>query len=507
MSNLSAIVSGIKKQFSKTNQDIVFDPTKKVEFVDSGNLMFNLVSGGGFPKSRLTEVFGMEHSCKTSLALKAFGLVQKAGGTGVLMDFENAWDPTYARRTFGLVQDDETFTVLHPETIEQGDDLLMALKGLDTLDLIVFDSVDAMKPLAIIEASLEDIRKQPGMQAMAVGRYVTKVRHMMKKYKAAAVFLNQMRVNIQIARSTEQNVGTGAGFNAMETHIVPGGYSLRFYASLRMKLEYGGQETDDRGENLITGETQKVRMGNQIKVINIKNKVGTPFLKGMTHYDFPTKDYIGGFNEAKDLMLILKKRGRMRQAGTKLIYQGIDIPEWSNLGSKLASEALWASDPAIMEDARRLVFSLTQSTAAMAASVEVADKEEIVQTDAAVNEHMSSQMPEISFADIIPEEDLAVATEGAHPVETPSEPEFQHEYETPFTPETGEVYPLSDGIATANHVPEFQSEETSSPSAIPEAEYVPPHPMEDDVPPWEKTASPQEESPPEETEPIETTEL
>lgn len=358
MGDLKSIVDGVKKEFSKDNPDIIYDPTKKVEFIPSGSFTFDLVSGGGFPRGRITEVFGMEHSGKTSLLYASCALVQKMGGTAILLDFENAFDPIYAEEVFGLIKDDETFTIFSPDNLEEGDKVFNFIQKLDKIDLIGYDSIQAMKPKAVIEAAVEDLRKLPGIQAQGIGAVIQKVRQFAKKKNCAVVFTNQMRANIQIGKSYgEQNVGTGAGFNPMESYITPGGFAPRFYASLRMKLEYKTKQEDASGENFITGVTEKARIGNEIKIINIKNKVFTPFLKGVAYFDFKLPGQKGGWNETKEIVNILQKRGRISQRGSKFEYIGLN-EKWENVGPKQDSIQKFAQNEVLVEDARNLIHNL-----------------------------------------------------------------------------------------------------------------------------------------------------
>ena len=51
----------------------------KVETIPSGALPLDIALGGGFPKGRITEIYGPESSGKTTLALHAIAAIQSAG--------------------------------------------------------------------------------------------------------------------------------------------------------------------------------------------------------------------------------------------------------------------------------------------------------------------------------------------------------------------------------------------------------------------------------------------
>lgn len=354
-------IVGIEKEFKDINPDIVSDPKRIVQFISSGNFVFNIIANqftvGGFPRRRISEVFGMEHCGKSSIIYKAFADLQKSGGIGVLLDYEGSWEPQYAKRTFGLIEDRKTFVVFQPDTVEEGDKVFEFLQKLYKIDLLVIDSVDAMKPQALIECSL-DKEARVGAHATAVGKVVAKFRRFARFKDCAIVFTNQIRSTI--SKKGMQNQGVGAGFNVMENYTTPGGWALRFYASLRMKVEFSGQIKDKFGVNAIGGEKEEygIRIGNQIKIINVKNKVGPPMLKYVTHFIFPTKKNKGGWDEALDIMYILKKRGRLRQVKGKLIYYGLKVKEWSYDGSKMECDEAFKSNKELVEDGKKLVLEL-----------------------------------------------------------------------------------------------------------------------------------------------------
>lgn len=358
---LSEFAKAVLKKFGKVNQDIVLDPDRRISYISSGCEMFDAVSGGGLPRGRITEIFGMESSGKTSLVTAAAAGVQAGGGVTILIDAEKAFSYSFARQ-FGLVPNSDSFVVFQPDNIEEvGDVVDMLEESGQRVDLLVFDSVDAMKPKAWIEGSLGENEKV-GAHAKAIGRLVGgKVRHLSKKLNCAAVFINQMRVNINTSKY-ELNVGTGTGFNQTETHTVPGGYALRYYASLRMKLEHGGAIQDETGSSLIDGSAQRVRIGNWIKCINVKNKLATPFFKARARFFFPMPGQRAGWGNDWDILEVLSARGRLTQSSTSCVYHGTqeigNDGVWKSSGcSKEASWKKLMADPILMGDARKLFHS------------------------------------------------------------------------------------------------------------------------------------------------------
>ena len=344
-------MSGVLKRMVETAKkevadDIVYDATKPIERISSGCLSFDLMSGGGFPRGRLSEVFGMEHSGKTSLLMQTMSdfLARNPDGSVVFWDYEDTWDPHYARTVFDLDDSRQNYVVMRPESLDDGFkvfDKLFDERKEDRVDLHIFDSIDSMKTKAILERGVGE-KAVVGAHAKAITQVVTKVRHYCRVYNSTAVFLNQMRVNIQTNQFDVDRPGTGAGYKPQESHLTPGGYALRFYSSLRMKLKYGGLAE----KRAAPGQTGETRNGNKIEIINIKNKVSTPFRKGETVYWFPIPNrQKGGWDRNYDTVQALTKMGLITQRSTKFIFSVENEEIFTNTGTLKESHEKLCSDP------------------------------------------------------------------------------------------------------------------------------------------------------------------
>jgi recombination protein RecA len=371
------VIKAVSTKMSPANADLIFDPNRELEVISSGIFVFDLITGvGGFPKRRIVELFGMEHSGKTSLLLATHAKLQREGRCSVLYDYEHAFDVNFARDTFGLVQDGKTFVVIQPNSVEEGlvsfleimallekeEKAIKSARGKEKkklekkrtrIELFSHDSVDAMKPRAIIDGDIEK-NEQPGLHARAMGKAITQLRTYAKRWNFAVVFINQMRS--QIKMGSEQSPGTGAGFNVRESFTTPGGHALRFYSSIRMKLRYAGklEEKKDTSGMLEQGK----RYGQRVEIVNVKNKVSTPFLKGVTHFLFPSAKHSGGFSEVHDVIDLLTKAKRIAVSGQTIVYKGLNIPEWSCSGTKDEIGEQFVANVEVMKDAKALIHSM-----------------------------------------------------------------------------------------------------------------------------------------------------
>ncbi|MFA5071053.1 MAG: hypothetical protein WC511_01630 [Candidatus Pacearchaeota archaeon] len=350
--SIDDVLSCVKKKFSKDNPDIIFDSKKKFEAVSSGNLKYDLVSGvGGYPKSRISEIIAMESMGKTSMILSGIGAAQRTGMKSVLFDFEQSFDPKYAKRTFGIDVDMKTFLLFQPNNIEEGDFVLDALvQSKEYFDLIAFDSIECMKPKKFIEGSMEDTQ-MIGAHAKAISQFTHKLKNAAFMKGFAAVLTNQMKFAIQRDQYTP-GIGLATGVTWKDQYTTPGGMTPRFLASIRMKLEYGGKE-ESTVKSRVSGENEEQKTSKLIKIVNLKNKCNTPELRETTTYDIPNDDYPGGWNMAKDILDIMRRRGIIEKEGQSYTFNGLKIKGFTHRGVE-AFESAFINNPDVVNDALAL---------------------------------------------------------------------------------------------------------------------------------------------------------
>lgn len=203
----------------------------------------------GLPKGRIVEVFGDASAGKTTLCLHATAAAQARGETVAIIDAEHALDLSYAE---ALRVNTADLLLAQPACGEDALDLVVDLATEGLVDIIIVDSVAALTPRAEIEGEMAD--SQMGAQARMMGKALRKINHAVSTNGVTVIFVNQVRMR------------TGVVFGNPET--TPGGMALPFFASMRIQL---------RGSAAIKqGET---RVGNDVKLTVVKNKVGRPYVK------------------------------------------------------------------------------------------------------------------------------------------------------------------------------------------------------------------------------------
>jgi recombination protein RecA len=219
-----------------------------VKVISSGSISVDAALGvGGFPRGRVSEIFGPESSGKTTLALQVIAEAQAAGGSAAFIDAEHALDPGYARN-LGVNVDD--LLVSQPDCGEQALEITDALIQSAAIDVLVLDSVAALVPKAELEGEMGD--SFMGLHARLMSQALRKLTGSTARTNTCLIFINQVREKI------------GVVFGNPET--TTGGRALKFYSSVRVEVRRMGAIKD--GEAVV---------GNRTKIKVVKNKVAAPF--------------------------------------------------------------------------------------------------------------------------------------------------------------------------------------------------------------------------------------
>jgi recombination protein RecA len=260
-------------------------PTHVKRWISTGSTLLDYICSnrrdGGLPEGRIVEIFGPPSIGKSHIATQIAASTQKMGGIVVYIDTENATSV----ENLGMLGVDVAKRFVYVDThcteevFQIAESTIMKAKAMDK-DIpitIIWDSVAASSPKAELLGNYD--QNSIALNARAISKGMRKITGVIGQTNTLFLALNQTRIA----------VGQMYG----DPTTVPGGKSIPFHASIRIKLGAGQQIKD--GEDVI---------GIHVSGKTIKNKVAAPFRK----IDFEIHFGVG-IKEHEQMFDILRKNG------------------------------------------------------------------------------------------------------------------------------------------------------------------------------------------------------
>ncbi len=294
---------GKEEAFILPGSDVVFG---SVRMQPTGIPALDRMLGGGFPEGKNIEVFGPEGGGKTTLVLNYVGERMKEDKMCVWFDAEDSLEVQWAKK-FGirvqkqrkgeslkdaLIRAITTRSLLlcKPQVGEHALDAMKAFCGF--VDVMVVDSVPALQPIAMLEAS--NLDNFMGLKARMISQGIDNIVSVNKKKDPSTIiWINQLTTNI-------------GGYGNPE--ITPGGKRLKFYARLRLGVRQIAFEKLDK---------KNPRPGQRIACYAKKNSYYPPHRKAQFNLM-----YKGHFDIKGQIIDLAKEYEIIERKGSYLHYRG-----------------------------------------------------------------------------------------------------------------------------------------------------------------------------------------
>lgn len=302
-----------------------------IDVIPSGSIVLDSLTGiGGYPRGRVTEVWGAEGVSKTTLALHASRECQKKGLAVVYFDFEGAFSNRYATSLGVDIYDRTKFIKFEFRYFEEARDKMLQYAYADGVGLLVLDSISAMTPKEHFEG-----KASIGMMARNLSQFFSPFVKNLRASRAACIAVNQIRTKVNTS-----------GFGPSSTDYSPGGHALQFYNSIKIQLKaktkVKGKVTDP-----LTKEKKDEFIKVEVQAKTSKNKFAKPFREGRYWV------YYGkGVDNASSVYDIAKKRGLFTGKGWirfQFPWEGKEPGEFKLQGEENVKAMLAADEDFLMK--------------------------------------------------------------------------------------------------------------------------------------------------------------
>lgn len=332
------VMAAINKRFGENTvvigEDIRADLLTRVT---TGSTTFDYVLGGGFPANQWNELIGEPSHGKTAIALKTIAANQALDPEYITVWVAaEQWVPEYAAMC-GV--DTSRVIVVETNIMEEAYDAVIAFAESKSVDAIVIDSLPALVPGPENEKNMDEMTV--GRGALLTNKFFRKAGAAMKRSLIEAerpilgIIINQWRMKIGVMHG--------------DPRTTPGGVGKDYAYFTRSEVR--------RDEWIEVGSgTNKVRVGQRIKIRVTKNKTAPP--QQIAYIDYYFSDHsiysAGDYDTAKEIaaMSIVKqivdRRGGWIYFGERK-WQGVEafansIREEVELFEELRDQVLNSTD-------------------------------------------------------------------------------------------------------------------------------------------------------------------
>lgn len=291
-----------------------FEMDKTLEGISTGAVAVDILTGiGGFPRRRVSEVFGWESSGKTTLCLMACAQAQRDGLLPAYLDAERGVDLSYATKLGFDWEDRKKGLYMTPSSFEECATAINELAKCGEIDLIVVDSVPGMVPETILEGDIND-EGAIAARARKLAGFMPKIAKVVDQHNVALVFVNQMR-----KRPAESRFDFGP------KEQTAGGSALRFFSSLRIDMDQVRRGSVTKKKvNPFTGKEEDVPVASLHRAEAFKNKIAVPYKKLDFFIRYDDEQNVYGIDNLQSIIDLAVVQGLIEAKGAWFSYTGAD---------------------------------------------------------------------------------------------------------------------------------------------------------------------------------------
>jgi len=203
------------------------DPSRDLKKLPLKSLPIDLSFKGGLPYGQLVTVSGVEHSGKSSYAAAMMARYQEEnpGKVCLWIDGENTLltQGAYFKSDYGLSYDESCF-LRYDTTGKAAEEIfsdVIDLQGYDEIGMIVLDSSKALISMADLDNEFVKDNGQRASIAKSMGKFVRAMVQYLPKRNNILLVINQVTIEKEMFSTT---------------YTESGGYSLRFFPSVKIRF-------------------------------------------------------------------------------------------------------------------------------------------------------------------------------------------------------------------------------------------------------------------------------
>lgn len=306
-------LEGIAKTLSQRHGgDVMYSGTMIPTFnhLETGVFLMDLALLGGIPEGQSTMLYGWESSGKTTMAMRLAAAAQRKhpDKAVVWIDCEQTFDPLWFAKHGG---DRTRLFYMQPDSGEQAVDTIDAVCRSPETSLVILDSLPAMLPQKMIDASAEDalVAAQSRLNSRLCSTLIASGQASRKEYGRAATFvcINQWRMAIGVSKG--------------DPRTLPGGRQIRFLCTTLLEMKNKPIAGKD-------GRDIEIFLKNEHAFVLKKSKAGNSLPAGefemIRDPGHPLGE--GAIDDYLTALTYAKRLGFIGGGGTRQTIQGVEQP-------------------------------------------------------------------------------------------------------------------------------------------------------------------------------------